>query len=148
MSKALAIPLAVLAGCLAGMQAPVNSRLSRSVGSLQAATFSFAVGTVALVLIASLFGAGGLATVRHAGRGPAWAWIGGLFGAVYGAVALATVRILGASALTGAVIAGQLAVSVAIDRFGLFGLPRQPVGALRLLGLVRLVAGAALVLRR
>lgn len=148
MTRPLALLFALLAGALVGMQAPVNSRLSRSVGSLQAATFSFLVGSAALVLISAAFAKGGIGQLRFVGRAPAWALIGGFFGAVYVTVALGTVRVLGASALTAAVIAGQLAISLAIDRLGLFGLPRQPIRPLQLVGLVLLAAGVALVVRR
>jgi hypothetical protein len=55
------------AGCFVGMQAPINSRLGRQVGSLQAATFSFLVGTLALLLIASLSAAGS-AAIHTVGR--------------------------------------------------------------------------------
>jgi transporter family-2 protein len=146
-SRTVAILLGAGAGCLVGMQAPVNSRLGRSVGSIQAATFSFLVGTAALVLIATLF-YGGLGSLRHAGNAPPWAFVGGLLGAVYVAVALVTVRTLGVTALTAAVIGGQLAMSVVIDRFGLFGIPRQAIGLDRIAGLVLLVAGVALVVRK
>jgi transporter family-2 protein len=146
-SRTLAILLGAGAGCLVGMQAPVNSRLGRSVGSIQAATFSFLVGTAALVLIATIF-YGGIGSLRHVGRAPSWALIGGLLGAVYVAVALVTVRTLGVTALTAAVITGQLAMSVVIDRFGLFGVPRQAIGLDRIAGLTLLVAGVALVVRK
>ncbi len=146
MSRGLALALGAGAGCLVGMQAPVNARLGQSVGGLQAATFSFLAGTVALVAITSIRGGlGGLGNVGHA---PWWALIGGLLGAVYVTVAILTVRTLGASGLTAAVITGQLAMSVAIDRFGLLGIPRQTIGLDRILGLVLLGAGVALVVRR
>ncbi|MEA2152711.1 MAG: putative inner rane exporter, YdcZ, partial [Solirubrobacteraceae bacterium] len=51
MSRAVAVLIGVGAGCLVGMQAPINSRLGKAVGTPEAATFSFLVGTVALVLI-------------------------------------------------------------------------------------------------
>ena len=63
-------------------------------------------------------------------------------------VALVTVRTLGASGLTAAVIAGQLMISVVIDRFGLLGVAKQHIGTSRVLGLVLLVAGVVLVVRR
>ncbi len=147
MSRGVAVLLGVGAGCLVGMQAPINSRLGKVLGSVQAATFSFIVGTVALVLIAS-FVRGGLGNLSHVGRAPWWALIGGLLGAVYVTVALVAVRTLGASGLTAVVITGQLAISVAIDRFGLLGVARQPVGVQRILGLVLLVAGVLLVVRK
>jgi bacterial/archaeal transporter family-2 protein len=148
-SRGLAVLLGAGAGCLVGMQAPINSRLGRTVGTLQAASVSFMVGTVALVLITTVFASGGgLGSLGHIGRAPWWALIGGLLGAVYVAVALLTVRTLGASGLTAAVIAGQLVISVAIDQFGLLGIARQPIGLQRIVGLVLLVAGVTLVVRK
>jgi transporter family-2 protein len=146
-SRAVAVLLGVGAGCLVGMQAPINSRLGKVLGTVQAATFSFLVGTLALVLIASVV-RGGLGSLGHVTRAPWWALVGGLLGAVYVTVALVTVRTLGASGLTAVVISGQLAISVVIDRFGLLGVARQHVGAQRILGLALLAAGVLLVVRK
>jgi bacterial/archaeal transporter family-2 protein len=147
-SRALAVVIAVGAGCLVGLQAPINSRLGKALGhDVQAATFSFLVGTLALVLLAAVV-RGGLGALGHAGRAPWWALIGGLLGAVFVTVALITVRTLGASGLTAAVIAGQLGISVLIDRFGLLGVARQHVGAQRIIGLALLAVGVLLVVRR
>ncbi len=129
------------------MQAPINSRLGKSVGSVQAATFSFLIGTTVLLLIVG-FVHGGFGDLGKIGKVPWWALVGGLLGAVYVTVALIAVRTLGASGLTAVVITGQLAISVAIDRFGLFGIAREHIGASRIVGLVLLVVGAVLVVRR
>jgi len=126
----VAVLLGVGAGCLVGMQAPINSRLGKALGSVQAASFSFLVGTVALVLLASVV-RGGLGNLGQLGRVPWWALVGGLLGGVYVTVALVAVRTLGASGLTAVVIAGQLAISVVIDRFGLLGVAREHVGVQR-----------------
>jgi transporter family-2 protein len=147
MTRGLAVVLASVAGVLVGMQAPVNSRLGRTLGSVQAATFSFVIGTVALVLIASLF-YGGLGSFGAVGKAPWWALVGGLLGAVYVTVAILTVRTLGVSGLTAIVISGQLTAAVVIDRFGLLGIAKQPIPPSRIVGLVLLVAGVLLVVRR
>ena len=147
MSRGLAVLLGAGAGCLVGMQAPINARLGRTVGGLQAATFSFLVGSVALVLVTTLAG-GGLGGLQKVGQVPWWALVGGLLGAIYVTVALETVRTLGASGLTAVVIAGQLLISVAIDRFGLLGIARQQISTSRIVGLLLLVAGVALVVRK
>jgi transporter family-2 protein len=146
-TRTLAVTLTAIAGVLVGIQAPVNSRLGRTIGSVQAAAFSFTVGTIALALVAILF-YGGLGSFGQAGKAPAWAWIGGLLGATYVTVAILTVRTLGVSGLTALVICGQLAAAVVIDRFGLFGIAKQSIGATRIVGLVLLVVGALLVVRR
>ncbi len=147
MSRVVAVLLAAAAGCFVGLQAPVNARLGRHVGSLQAATVSFIVGTAALVLVASV-SSGGLSGIGNLGRAPWWALIGGLLGAFYVTVALVTVRTLGLSALTAIVVSGQLAIAVAVDRFGLLGLSKQHIGASRVIGLVMLLAGVVLVVRK
>jgi transporter family-2 protein len=146
-SKGLAILLGIMAGGLVGMQAPINSRLGKSIGTVQAASFSFLVGTAVLLAIA-VFADGGWGNLGHVGRAPAWALIGGLLGAVFVTVALVAVRTLGAGGFTAVVIAGQLGISVVIDRFGLFGLAKIPVGVERVAGLVLLAAGVALVVRK
>jgi transporter family-2 protein len=114
---------------------------------LQAATVSFTVGTLALILVASLSSAG-LAGIGHVGRAPWWALVGGLLGAFYVTVALVTVRTLGLSSLTAIVVTGQLAIAVVVDRFGLLGIAKQQIGASRIVGLVLLVMGVVLVVRK
>jgi transporter family-2 protein len=146
-SRGLAVVLGVVAGALVGMQAPINSRLGKSIGTIQAATFSFLVGTVVLLAVAA-FASGGWGNLGHVGRAPAWALIGGLLGAVYVSVAIVAVRTLGVSGLTAVVILGQLGVSVAIDRFGLLGVAKIPISSGRIVGIVLLVAGVVLVVRR
>jgi transporter family-2 protein len=146
-SRGIAVLLGVGAGCLVGMQAPINARLGQVVDKVQAAAFSFLVGTTVLLAV-SVFVRGGLGTLGHIGRAPWWALVGGLLGAIYVTVALVAVRTLGASGLTAVVIAGQLAISVAIDRFGLLGVAKQHIGPARIIGLVLLVAGVALVVRK
>jgi transporter family-2 protein len=143
----VAILLAVAAGCFVGLQAPVNARLGREIGALQAATVSFTVGALALVLVASL-SSGGLSGIASTTKAPWWALIGGLLGAFYVTVALLTVRTLGLSGLTAIVVTGQLAIAVVVDRFGLLGISRQHIDAPRILGLVMLVVGVVLVVRR
>jgi transporter family-2 protein len=145
-SRGVAVLIGVGAGCLVGMQAPINSRLGKTLGGVQAATFSFFVGTAALVVLSAAL-RGGLDSVSKLSAVPWWALVGGLLGAVYVFVALEAVRTLGASGLTAVVIGGQLAISVLIDRFGLLGIAKQHIGAPRIVGLVLLAAGVALVVR-
>ncbi|HXB15294.1 MAG TPA: DMT family transporter [Solirubrobacteraceae bacterium] len=147
MTRSLAVFLGAAAGALVAMQAPINSRLGKTVGGVQAATFSFLVGTAALVAISFVL-RGGLGSLGSVGKVPWWALVGGLLGAVYVFVALEAVKTLGASGLTAVVIAGQLAMSVVIDRFGLLGVAKTPVTVHRVLGIVLLIVGAALVVRK
>lgn len=147
MSRTVAALLVAAAGVLIAAQAPVNARLGRQIGALQAATFSFLVGTVVLIAITSFAGGGGIGAIAGARGAPWWALVGGLLGAFYVAVALLTVRTLGATALTALVVGSQLAAAVTIDRFGLLGLARQSISAGQLVGVALLIAGVLLIVR-
>ena len=77
--KTLAIALTVGAGALVALQAPVNSRLGKTVGTFQAASVSFAVGLAVLVIIALVAG-GGVGELGRLGQVPARYLTGGLLG--------------------------------------------------------------------
>jgi transporter family-2 protein len=55
---------------------------------------------------------------------------------------------IGTFATIGLLIAGQLAMGVLIDAFGLFGLERIPLNLARLVGLLLLAGGSLLILKR
>jgi transporter family-2 protein len=142
----VAVLLTAAAGALVALQAPINSRLGKSLGTLPAAAVSFAVGLVALVVLVLVTGQD-LGRLGRLGSVPWWALVGGLLGAAYVASVLVTVRTLGAGGVTAATIAGQLTMAVVIDQLGLAGVTRHPVSAARLAGVALLGAGVFLVVR-
>lgn len=146
MSRPIALLLAFSAGLGAAVQAPVNAALGRDIGRLQAATVSFGAGMILLLVLVFAVG-GGFGRIGSHPVG--WHYVaGGVIGAVYVTVSLAAVRTLGVAGLTAAVIAGQLGMSVILDRFGWLGVERIPLHPERLVGLGLLTAGTWLVLRR
>ena len=146
MDRGTAVLLTAFTGGLVALQAPINSLLGRSIGTWQAAFLSFAIGTLALACIAAL-ATGGLGQVADV-RGVPWYYLtGGLLGALYVTTILVTVRTLGAGGIVAATVAGQLALSVVVDHFGLVGVARQPISALKILGVVLLGLGTYLVVR-
>jgi transporter family-2 protein len=144
--RATTAVLVVAAGAAVGAQAPVNATLGRSVGTVQAAAISFAVGLTILCGIVVAFG-GGFGGLRAVGDVPWWGFLGGAFGAAIVSVSIIGVRTLGATGVTAAVVAGQLTASVAIDALGLFGVERHPVSVQRVCGVVLLALGVLLVVR-
>ena len=54
---------------------------------------------------------------------------------------------LGAAGWLGVVVAGQILTSVVLDHYGLVGFKIHPVTPWRVVGVVLLLAGAAIVLR-
>ena len=146
MDRGLAVLLTAIGGGLVALQAPINSTLGRSVGTFQAAFVSFTIGTLVLAMIAAL-AKGGLGQVAEA-RHLSWYYLtGGLLGAAYVTTILVTVRTLGAGGAVAATIAGQLTISVIIDHNGWLGVQRDPVDALKLVGVALLAVGTYLVVR-
>lgn len=146
MDRGAAVLLTAFTGGLVALQAPVNSVLGRSIGTWQAAFLSFAIGTVALAVIAAL-ATGGLGQLSEV-RNVSWIYLtGGLLGAAYVTTILVTVRSLGAGGIVAATVAAQLAVSVVVDHFGLVGVTKQPITAGRVLGVVLLGLGTYLIVR-
>ncbi len=146
MDRGAAVLLTALTGGLVALQAPINSTLGRSIGTWQAAFVSFAIGTVALALIASL-ATGGIRQIAGVRDVSLVYLTGGLLGAVYVTSILVTVRTLGLGGVTAATIAAQLAVSVVVDHFGLLGVAKQPITVARVAGVVLLGVGTYLVVR-
>ena len=146
MAKEPALLLTVVAGGLIALQAPINSMLGKSVGTFAAASVSFMVGTVALVLITVLIG-GGFGDVGEA-RHLSWYYLsGGALGAVYVTTALVAVRSLGAGGVVAATIAGQLSLSLLIDQLGILGVAERAITWERVLGVLLLALGTLLIVR-
>ncbi len=146
MDKWFPLLATVVAGALVGLQAPINSTLGKTVGTFAAASVSFAIGLTLLIAI-TLVAGGGFGQVGEAADLRWYYLTGGILGAAYVTTVLLTVRELGAGGVTAATIAGQLAMSVLVDRAGLLGLPERGLTAQRVAGLVLLAAGTFLIVR-
>jgi transporter family-2 protein len=143
----VAIALTFVGGALVALQAPTNAMLSRAVASpVNAALISFAVGLVGLAVAALMLGARpNPAEVRAL---PWYAWAGGLYGAVFVAVAAFAAPRVGVTLFLMVAIAGQLAMALLLDRTGAFGLPVQEITPTRVAGVALVLAGAWLVQQR
>lgn len=139
--------MALGAGLAGALQVAVMGRFGERIGTLEALAFSTAV--TAVITIAVLVVARRSLDGFAAGwSSPAWLWLGGAMGAfIVLSITVAGPRI-GVVATAGLLIVGQLAMATLIDRFGWFGVERIGLSPAKLVGLVLLVAGAALTLRR
>jgi transporter family-2 protein len=141
----IVILTALVAGAMLPLQAVINARLGRALGSsIWAASVSGAVTTIALVVL-------GFAVTRALPRTagvaelPWWAWTGGRCGVLALAGMTATAPRLGAAAMIALVVTGQVVFSLLLDRFGLFGLVAHPLTPQRMLAAGLLLTGAILI---
>jgi bacterial/archaeal transporter family-2 protein len=142
----LATIATIAAGGLIALQPPLVARLADATGTLPAAALNFIVGSACLVVLALIVGdAAGFARSSDV----SWYYVigGGVVGAIYVTTVILAVGSLGAAGVVAATIAGQLTISVVIDRLGILGLEQTPIAWERLLGVALLLAGTYLVVR-
>jgi bacterial/archaeal transporter family-2 protein len=145
---AAAASLALVAGLAGSIQVAVMGRFGQRIGSFEALAanllFSTLIATAVLLVVRQ-----SLAGFGDALRSPWWYWVGGggMGVVVVLSITVVTPRI-GAAATIGLLIAGQLAMGVAIDTYGLFGVDKVALTWPRILGVLLLAAGALLALKR
>lgn len=148
MNPAAAIPILIvfIAGGMLALQAPTNAILARAGGSaVLAALISFAVGTAALLV--AWLASGHRPAAAPFANVPWYAWLGGLYGAFFVAVAAYAAPRIGLASLITIGIAGQIAMALLLDHVGALGLPRDPISLGRIAGAALVVAGVVLVRR-
>jgi bacterial/archaeal transporter family-2 protein len=137
--------LAFVGGMAVPVQFAVNAELRGAVGGpVMAAAISFLVGTLALLVAVLVAGEG---TPAISGLAGARWWAGGFLGAFYVTASIILTPRLGAVTTVDFIIAGQVVMSIILDRFGLLNLPVQFITFPKISGAILAVVGAVLVLR-
>lgn len=137
---------AVLVGALIAVQSRLNGELAHQLGNaLEAAVWSFGSGLVLLLVLVGVRPAirDGLRRMVVALRSGGLRWwqvLGGLLGGFFVGVQSATVPVLGVAIFSVALVAGQSANSLVVDRVGL-----GPAGVQAITGPRLASAGLAIV---
>lgn len=139
--------LAFVAGSGLVVQVAMNMALTRAFGNGTLAVFvNFLIGTAALVCLL-LANRTTLPTREQLLAVPAWAWAGGLLGALYVSTANFAGPRLGALLLLTLAVSGQMLAAIVVDHYGLLGYAVQPASPQRVLGAALLLGGLLLIAR-
>lgn len=136
--------LRVLVGVGSTIQTAVNGYLGTIAGSsLYAGEINLAVGAL-LLLVAAL-----VSRPRQLGHkpepGPWWMWVGGFVGAAFVISGATLSPLLGTVTTVIAFNAGTIAAGQALEARGAFGARKNPLTAMRLIGLVVIFLGVLAV---
>jgi transporter family-2 protein len=144
----LLAPLAFLLGFLLTTQLATNKKLGEALDNLYVpALVNMLIGAVATFVI-TLFATDQLPSRDLVRAAPWYAWFaGGLLGATYLTGTILLAPKLGAAAVVGLVVAGQLIFSVILDHFGWIGFEQHSAGAPRLFGCILMLIGVFLISR-
>ena len=138
--------IALLAGGFIALQAPINAEAAARLGHpLTAATMSFCVGTVALIVLTALFARSDTHLAAFKSMPLYMLLGGGLLGAVYVTVNLMLAPRIGVAAIMALGIAGQLFTALLVDRLGLFALMERGLTFGRVSGALLVLVGALMV---
>ncbi len=145
MSNMILVVLMACGGLAVAIQPSINARLAQKVGSYESSLISFAVGTVAMLIIVMIAGRGNMRGVSAVSW---WELTGGLLGAYFVTMTIVAVPRLGTLSVMSIIIAGQLITGALLDQFGAFGMRQVPFTSVRGVGILLLFIGAGLVIRR
>jgi transporter family-2 protein len=147
LNAAFSIVLTIVAGVSVVVQQALNANLRNAIGSAAwSGLISYAVGLACMVLL-TLALRDPLPPAAVAARIPWWAWSGGLFGAIFIALAILLIPQLGAATFIALLVAGQMLASITLDHYGWLGLEQRSIDLPRLIGAGLLVAGVVLIRR-
>ena len=137
---------ALLLGAILTTQVATNKQLGQHLHNLYIpAAVNMMIGLVATIAL-TLALSREWPTTDMVKTAPWYLWLaGGVFGAVYLTGSILLAPRIGAAALIGLVVTGQIIFSVLIDHFGWFGFEQHPAGLPRIAGCLLLIGGVALV---
>ena len=140
----LYIVMALALGAVLPIQAAINARLAKTAGNpVMAAFVSFAVGTIALMLLLILSGQFQFKFVSS--QSPWWIWTGGLLGTFFVAGIVILLPRLGVVLSFTLVLAGQMFVAILFDQFGWLGVAIKEISPGKIVGALLLIAGVLLI---
>ncbi|MEM8563393.1 MAG: DMT family transporter [Pseudomonadota bacterium] len=136
---------AVSVGIIMSLQPAVNAVMARGLGSaLLASVMSITISFLLICTTWQLIGKGQF-DIAKITQLPWWVLIGGVAGVCIVLAGILIAPMLGLALFFVCMIAGQLLGSTVIDHFGAFDAAVRPINAMKVAGLVLVIAGAALV---
>ena len=142
------LPLAMGIGIALTFQTAINTQLRDYVQTpLQAALFSFLIGTILLSFLVFAENSSKPNFSNFIAM-PWYLWLGGCLGVYAISISLFTAPKLGLLTLSGLIVFGQIITSMIFDHFGLLGIDKTPINWQRFFGGIVIFIGVLLTLQR
>lgn len=135
---------AALLPAQAACNAATNRAIAHPVATILISLFGSLVAVCAFGIVSGRFTA---LPAARLGAVPWWAWGAGLGGAFFVTAQTMAVPRLGTALFASLAVTGQVAMALALDHFGLLGLPVHAASPMRILGALLIVGGMVLVAR-
>ena len=142
------LSLALITGALIPIQAATNAAFSKSIGNpLITGLMVFIVGLVVMILIILISGTT-FPTRQQIMSTSLYSYLGGIIVATYVVMITILTPRLGVGTAIGLIVTGQIICAVIIDHFGLFDVSVRLISTTRIVGMLLMVGGVYLVMKK
>lgn len=132
--------LALMIGVISAIYLPMNSSVSRYIGSPLTANITFyGVALVTLILLFAVLG--DFATIANLKKVPPWLYLTGFISAFIVLAITFLIPKLGARQLVVLSIAGQIIMAMIVSHLGILESPKDPITIKKVVGAALLVSG-------
>ena len=147
-SDLIYIVLAFITGALIPIQASTNTTFSKSIGSpLITGLMVFIIGLVGMVIFVLLLRTP-FPERQQLVSAPLFSYFGGVVVAIYVVMITILVPRIGVGTSIGLIVTGQIICAVVIDHFGFFGVDVRSISITRTIGVLLMIAGVYLVMKK
>lgn len=139
--------LGLLAGMFSSSQMAINARLQALTGNVLSATFFNCAmcNITGLLIVTVLVLIGREKRLGHVEKKPYWMWTGGVFGVLFILGGIFATRRLGLGQSMTISLIGISIGGILIDQLGLFGASKKPITFLKIMGIIIMIIGAAII---
>jgi bacterial/archaeal transporter family-2 protein len=144
----LYLGLALITGALIPIQAATNAAFSKSIGTpVITGLMVFVVGLIGM-LVFILVSRPAFPSTQQLAAAPLYGYLGGLIVATYVIMITILAPRIGVGTAIGLIVTGQILCAVLIDHFGWFNVPPHAINSTRIAGILLMIAGVYLVMRK
>ena len=147
-SNLIYLLLALITGALIPVQAATNASFSKSIGNpFMTGLMVFIVGLVGMIVFVLIFRVP-LPSSQQMVSAPLYGYLGGIIVATYVVMITILVPRIGVGTAIAFIVTGQILFAVVIDHFGLFNAPVRSIDTTRFAGVLLMLGGIYLVMKK
>ncbi|MCF6132900.1 DMT family transporter [Flavobacterium wongokense] len=147
-SNLIYLAMALITGALIPIQASTNAAFSKSVGNpFLTGLMVFIVGLIGMVAFIVISGTA-MPTTQQVISAPLYSYLGGVIVVIYVIMISVLVPRIGVGTSIAFILTGQVIFAVIIDHFGLFNVVPRSINFTRIIGLVLLISGVYIVMKK
>ncbi len=147
-SETIYYALTLITGALIPIQAATNTAFSKSAGNpFLTGLMVFIVGLIGMALFVFLTRTP-LPTRQQLVAAPLYSYLGGIIIATYVVMITLLIPRIGVGTAIGLIVTGQIICAVIIDHFGFFDVAVRTVSVTRIAGMLLMIGGVYLVMRK